>query len=871
MKNKSSAAVLEPTETLSSVTAPAAEPQDAISILNRLLVQCGFDVAGSQSLSGRAAKYASIPEALHPLLRARLEQGYPAGLYAHQALAIQESLAGEDVCLSTSTASGKSLSFMSVAAHELLSHDSARVLVLYPAKALIQDQLAKWNALLEPLGQKAGFIDGSVPVAERNEILFRRRLVLMTPDVAQAWLMSHLNEKSVVAFRKNLRLLVLDEAHVYDGVFGTNMAFFLRRLQAVTSAHRLICSTATLGKPVEFIDQLTGRKTLEIGSAADGARMASKEIVLAHKGSGDNFEATANLLRLLAQEFPGRFLAFGDSRKLVEVITSASQRQESDGNNAEENTASENEAPANVGHVILPYRAGYESADRQEIQAALTQGRLRGVVSTSALEMGLDIGEIDLVLLLDTPASMKSFWQRVGRAGRRNHGICAILDGRQIIGASDEGLADYLARHIEPNWLYLHNRYAQYTNALCAAAEIAQINGSFDRAHFQSLPEQFGAFLNNELNPTTSIAPDLYPLKQAAQGDPHHEFPLRNCIEKSFKVFTNQGVSRGEVNFSQALREAYPGAVYYYMATPYRVQRLNYRDGEITVVRERRYTTKPMRFAMAFPDLGPGVLRLQSCATGFLAEAEMQVSERVMGFKEKRGKNETTHTYGPGSSFNQQPLTRFIRTTGVCWSFLQSTLVSDTVANRILQAFCEEYSVQPRDLGIGRFHAQNAPGGNSPVNGVCIFDNSNGSLRLTERLAANFSAVISAALTAEKDHGNADLVDALEGLLVELNRAATVTCADASSGVLSDTTTNSPDGWQRVIAPGSKAIMTSTSGTQEVTVLAHVYTPSGLQYQLQHPSPTIRWMIAADGLELINGVTATMLYNVQTGELKSAE
>jgi hypothetical protein len=278
-----------------------------------------------------------------------------------------------------------------------------------------------------------------------------------------------------------------------------------------------------------------------------------------------------------------------------------------------------------------------------------------------------------------------------------------------------------------------------------------------------------------------------------------------------------------------------------------------------------------MRFAMAFPDLGPGVLRLQSCATGFLAEAEMQVSERVTGFKEKRGKNETNHMYGPGSSFNQQPLTRFIRTTGVCWFFPQSTLVSDTVANRILEAFCEEYSVQPRDLGIGRFHAQNAPGGNSPVNGVCIFDNSNGSLRLTERLAANFSAVVSSALATEKNHGNADLVDALEGLLVELNRAATVICGDASAGVLSDTPTNSPDGWQRVIAPGSKAILTGISGTQEVTVLAHVYTPSGLQYQLQHPNPTIRWMIASDSLELINGVTPTMLYNVQTGELKNAE
>jgi DEAD/DEAH box helicase domain-containing protein len=229
--------------------------------------------------------------------------------------------------------------------------------------------------------------------------------------------------------------------------------------------------------------------------------------------------------------------------------------------------------------------------------------------------------------------------------------------------------------------LYLHNRYAQYTNALCAAAEIAQINGSFDTGHFSSLPEQFGQFLENELNPTTSIAPDLYPLKQAAQGDPHHEFPLRNGIEKSFRVFTNRGESRGEVSFSQALREAYPGAVYYYTAIPYRVQRFNYRDGEITVCRERRYTTKPIRFAMVFPDFGPSVLRLRSSDAGFLAEAEMQVSERVTGFKEKRGKTETANTYGPGSSYSQQPLTRFIRTTGVCWFFPQPQLVSEALAN----------------------------------------------------------------------------------------------------------------------------------------------------------------------------------------------
>jgi DEAD/DEAH box helicase domain-containing protein len=845
---------------------PAVEAANCSTALRQILADSGFSIVGSHNLPGRSGVFVPVPANLHDRVRAHLQDSFPAGIYSHQAQAIQHSLDGEDVCLATATASGKSLVFMATAAHELMSDDFARVLVLYPAKALIQDQLAKWNALLAPLSLQAGFIDGSVPVSERKEILFRRRVILMTPDVAQAWLMSNLNDKAVKAFRSNLRLLILDEAHVYDGVFGTNMAFFLRRLQAVSSRLRLICSTATLGQPGQFVEQLTGRHAFQIGAAADGARAAEKDILLARKLSGDSFDATSTLLRLLAQHFPGRFLAFGDSRKLVEVVTAASQRQGSEDANPGHDT-SEPDVSSNPDNGILPYRAGYESHDRKAIQEALTQGKLRGVVATSALEMGLDIGEIDLVVLLDTPASTKSFWQRVGRTGRRHRGACVIIDTRQTIADGDAELAAYLARPVEPNWLYLHNRYAQYTNALCAAAEIAQINGSFDRTHFQSLPGQFAQFLDNELNPTTSVAPDLYPLKQAAQGDPHHEFPLRNGIEKSFKVVTVRGESRGEVTFSQALREAYPGAVYYYMATPYRVQRLNYRDGEIIVHRERRYTTKPTRFAMVFPDFGAGALWMQQSSTGFLAEAEMQVSERVSGFREKRGKTETTHTYGPGSSYSQQPLNRFIRTTGVCWFFPQPQLVTDAVASSIMEAFCEQCGIQPRDLGVGRFHAQTAPGSTSPVNGVCIFDNSNGSLRLTERLAATFATVVSAAFTAESARGNTLVADALSLLLTQLDTAASVS-KPGLSPVAPPADTH--EGWSRVIAPGSKAILATVSGTQEVTVLGHFYTPTGLQYHLEHPTPTIRWVVQADALEPINGITAMQLYSLMTGELKQA-
>ena len=868
MTKTSQTVPVETTENIAVVHAPSGGSEDAATVLERLLAQCGFAAVGRQTLPERGGTYASVPKNLHAKARECLEKTYPLGIYSHQAQALQHSLDGADICLSTSTASGKSLVFMATAMHELLSNDSARVLVLYPAKALIQDQLVKWNNLLAPLFLKVGFIDGTVPVAERNEILFRRRVVLMTPDVAQAWLMSNLNEKAVAVFRSNLRLLVLDEAHVYDGVFGTNMAFFLRRLQAVTSRHRLICSTATLGNSCEFIQQLTGRQTIEIGGSEDGARMAQKKIILVRKPAGDTFEAVANLLRLLAQEFPGRFLAFGDSRKLVEMVTAASQRHISGDGNVDDDSA-EMGGFSSPGNGVLPYRAGYQAQDRKEIQEALTEGRLRGVVATSALEMGLDIGEIDLVLLLDTPASMKSFWQRAGRAGRRQQGICTIIDSRQFIGGSDAGLDEFLARPIEPNWLYLHNRYAQYTNALCAAAESGQIDG-FDRSHFRSLPEQFGQFLDNELNPTTSIDPDLYPLKQASQADPHHEFPLRNGLEKNFRVFTNRRESRGELSFSQVLCEAYPGAVYYYMATTYRVQRLDYRNREIIINRERHYTTKPMRFAMVFPDFGPSVLRLQCSALGFLAEAEMQVSERVTGFKEKRGKTETTYLYEPGSSFSQQPLTRFIRTTGVCWFFPNNQLVSETVANSILQTFCEEYGIQPRDLGVGRFHSQKAPNGASRINGICIFDNANGSLRLTERLAANFPSVVTAALRAEIARGNMDLAESLQQLQEELNDIADVLASVTSAGATEASTASTPDGWMRVIAPGAKAILATTSGTEEVTIAGHFYTPSGLQYHLQHTRPGVRWMVKAEALEIINGFTVTQLYNLMTGEMKQA-
>ena len=195
---------------------------DAFSVA-QALAAAGFTVTDEAEFAARPASCLPVPAVLHRKVCALVRRLAPAGLYAHQARAIEAVLAGDDVCLSTSTASGKSLVFIAAAAHMLLADPAARILALYPAKALIQDQREKWQALLGPLRLTTAFIDGSIrPPAARLPILASNRVVLMTPDVAHAWLLGSLARPQVRSFLTSLRLLVLDEAHVYEGVFGTN-------------------------------------------------------------------------------------------------------------------------------------------------------------------------------------------------------------------------------------------------------------------------------------------------------------------------------------------------------------------------------------------------------------------------------------------------------------------------------------------------------------------------------------------------------------------------------------------------------------------------------------------------------------------------
>lgn len=214
-------------------------------------------------------------------------------------------------------------------------------------------------------------------------------------------------------------------------------------------------------------------------------------------------------------------------------------------------------------------------------------------------------------------------------------------------------------------------------------------------------------------------------------------------------------------------------------------------------------------------------------------------------------------------------MTRFIKTTGVCWYFEEGFTVSDSIASLILAAFCEQFGIQSRDLGIGRFHAKQTPLGNRPLNGICIFDDSNGSLRLTQRLAEKFASVLeSAAVAAEADGLVAEPAQ-LRSMLRAVEKLKEAPGGDSRQSIFEVRTPQAPLGgteWKQVIGPNQKALLIATDGSQEVTVLRYIVTGEGVKYHLAHADPKIRWMVLSDAIEPIHGVTEMLWFNPMTGE-----
>lgn len=388
-------------------------------------------IAHVEELPAIDAIYGETTTPMHPLLRERLEAHGSTRLYAHQARAYELSMAGHDVVVTTGTNSGKTLCYNLPALQICLTEPAARVLYLFPTKALAQDQLGRLHSLIPETGVKAATYDGDTPVGQRAAVRRLSHLLLTNPDMLHVGILP--GHEHWGKFLRSLRMIVLDEMHVYRGVFGSNVGNVLRRLLRLCEWHRarprIVACSATIGNPREVFKQLTGREAVLVDE--DGSPHGKRTFVFWNPpevGEGKRLSANVATSEILASlaEAGQRTLAFSRARVSAELVLRYTRRRVAEGSVPQE--------------AIESYRSGYTPKERRSIEQALFKGKLLGLSATNAMELGVDVGGLDAVVINGYPGTGSSFWQQAGRAGR------GTRDGLAVFVAHEDPLDQFLVR-----------------------------------------------------------------------------------------------------------------------------------------------------------------------------------------------------------------------------------------------------------------------------------------------------------------------------------------------------------------------------------------------------------------------------------------
>jgi DEAD/DEAH box helicase domain-containing protein len=430
-------------------------------------------VVNVQNLPAKQAQYQSYYDiGLSSQTLSFLQQSAPQGIYLHQKKGIQDFLAGQNVCLTTGAASGKSLVFYSSGIEQLVKLPSSRIIAIYPLRALGNEQEVRWFQALQRAGLSArvGRIDGQVPMSDRPRILRESQVLILTPDIIHAWLMHNLSDRAAMDLLANISLIIIDEVHNYTGVFGSNAAFLFRRMRHLMSlleaSPQYIAASATIARPDVRLKQLIGLDFGIIDSSIDTSpRHAITLRLVRPSDTKDLLTTLSEFLDFVAKHTEHKFIAFVDSRKQTEYVTSIVSRSQIE--EEEEPTLDYNRLQRLN---ILPYRAGYEAHDRAAIQDRLGKGLLNGVVSTSALELGIDIPYLTLGILVGVPHSATSFYQRIGRIGRHTKGEVIVINTGDVFSENIFRNPERLLHMpLSESALYLENSRIQYLHALCLA------------------------------------------------------------------------------------------------------------------------------------------------------------------------------------------------------------------------------------------------------------------------------------------------------------------------------------------------------------------------------------------------------------------
>jgi len=571
----------------------------------------------------REAKHVDLPATVDTRLAAVLAKRGITRLYSHQAEAHDRIVAGDNVVIVTPTASGKTLCYNLPVLNALCADPQACALYLFPTKALAEDQLDEFHGLVEAMGSdiRVFTYDGDTPQDARKAIRQRANVVLSNPDMMHSGILPH--HTRWARFFESLRFIVIDEIHTYRGVFGSHVANVFRRLKRICefygSKPQFICCSATIANPKELAEALTEQTVPAIDS--NGAPSGEKffvfynpPVVNRQLGIRRSYIQEARRMALTFLDRRQQTLVFANSRLATEILV----RYLKDA--CERSTVPQS--------AIRGYRGGYLPAERREIERQLREGEILGVVATNALELGIDIGTLDTVVMAGYPGTIASTWQRAGRAGRRQSLSVTVLV------ASSAPLDQYIVEHPDyffessPEHAYINpdNLEILISHLKCAAFELPLQDG-----------EKFGPHPTEDLCKFLEEAGVLHHAGKAwhwtSESYPADAISLRTVTSDNFVVVDVTGEVRviGEVDFSSALTTLHEKAIYMHEGRLFHVEQFDYDERKAYVKNvECDYYTDAIDYTKVT------VLETFDTAalTPVIAEhGEVRLNRQIVGFK----------------------------------------------------------------------------------------------------------------------------------------------------------------------------------------------------------------------------------------------
>ena len=580
-------------------------------VIDTLRADSGFctHLTAWRTFAPRPGRYAPFPDAVHPELAEALRKRGVSQLYTHQQEAFAALEAGQNVCVVTPTASGKTLCYNLPVLNQLMRNPESRALYLFPTKALSQDQVSELTETIETLEVKIGAytFDGDTPTSARTAVRNAGHIVVTNPDMLHAGILPH--HTIWIRLFENLRYVVIDEIHHYRGVFGSHLANLIRRLRRICAFYganpQFICCSATIANPKELAEKLIEAPVALVDD--NGAPSGEKHFLfynppVVNQELGIRASSVKQAGRLAASLLFREIqsIVFARSRLRVEILTTYLKAA----------VARKGGDPGKV----RGYRGGYLPTERREIEQGLRRGEVMAVVSTNALELGIDIGSLDVCIMCGYAGGVARTWQQAGRAGRRSAPALVILV------ASSAPLDQYIIGH--PDYFFeqvpesatidSNNLFILTSHLKCAAFELPFTEGDAFGVDATSTTELLDFLAQHRVLRKTRNR-----WHWSAETYPASEISLRTAAPGNVVILdtTDNGRVIGEVDYFNAPVEVYKNAVYLHETRQYTIDELDLED--------KKAYARPVE-------------------VDYYTDAEMKVDLRVLTRDEERGRDQAS-------------------------------------------------------------------------------------------------------------------------------------------------------------------------------------------------------------------------------------